>query len=408
MRPTRPIALLVVLALIGSACGDDSGATTTTAPPATTTSAPTTTLPPTTTTEAPPIWVAIDVVMEGDDEAAAALESLYSWVGDRTVPVPDAPAGLLDLLAEVHPTADMTVEAVFYSAEVEEGQVAVVTAGDDIVLLADEGSGWEVVGGHLARFGVGPWYGGTVRHVLIIGTDKNVGSFQPVYRGDSIHILSANVERGAGSVLGFPRDTYVESSFGMTKFSSVNARSETNSEEMVDIAEDLSGLEIDGYIVTGFGGFMNLVNAFGGVVVDVPFGMAEPLSNAYLSRGVQRLFGEKALGFSRNRRISGGDFTRSFHQGMVILGALDGVLEQDVTRIPTLLAILQDYTWTNLSLGDLLNLSAIAFTMDPTQVSNQVLQGTVQNKGAAGSVVVLHEEAANAIFKDLQDGVIDE
>ncbi|MEX1207720.1 MAG: LCP family protein [Acidimicrobiia bacterium] len=408
MRSTRPVGLLVVLALIGSACGGDAGSpTTTTTVPPTTTSAPTT-LPPTTTTEAAPISAVIDVVMEGDDEATAALEAFYSWVGDRTLPLPAVPAGLLDLLAEVHPTADMTVEAVFYSAEVDEGRVAVVTADDDIVLLADEGSGWEIVGGHLARFGVGPWYGGNVRHVLILGTDKNIGSFQPVYRADSIHILSANVERGAGSVVGFPRDTYVQASYGKDKFSSVNARSERNSEEMVDIAEELSGLEIDGYIVTGFGGFMSLVNAFGGVVVDVPFGMAEPKSNAFLSRGVQRLFGEKALGFSRNRRISGGDFTRSFHQGMVILGALDGVLEQDVTQIPTLLAILQDFTWTNLSLGDLLNLATIAFTMSPTEVTNQVLPGTVGTAAGGASVVFLDEETAAEVFEDLQDGVIDE
>jgi LCP family protein required for cell wall assembly len=406
MRAIRPVGVFLALSLIVSACGDDGGATTTTTPPSTT--SPTTTLPPTTTTEAPPISAAIAVVMEGDDEATAALEAFYSWVGDRTLPLPAVPAGLLDLLAEVHPTTDMTVEAILYSAEVEEGRVAVVTADDDIVLLADEGSGWEIVGGHFARFGVAAWYGGNVRHVLIIGTDKNIGSFQPVYRADSIHILSANVERGAGSILGFPRDTYVESSVGMTKFSSVNALSERNTEEMVDIAEGLTELEIDGYIITGFGGFMSLVNAFGGVVVDVPFGMAEPKSNAFLSRGVQRLFGEKALGFSRNRRITGGDFTRSLHQGMVILGALDGVLEQDVTQIPTLLTILQDFTWTNLSLGDLLNLATIAYTMDPANVSNQVLQGTVQNKVAAGSVVVLNEDAATAIFEDLEDGVIDE
>lgn len=409
MRTTRPLGLLLAFSLIASACGGDGAtATTTTTSPPSTTTAPTTTVPPTTTTEAAPVSAVIDVVMEGDDDATAALETLYAWVGDRTLPLPDAPAGLLDRVAEVHPTTDMTVEAVLYAAEVEGGRVAVVTADDDVVLLADEGSGWRIVGGHLARFGVAAWYGGNIHHVLILGTDKNTGSFQPVYRADSIHILSANVERGAGSVTGFPRDTYVQASYGMDKFTHVNALSDRNSEEMVDIAEELSGLEIDGYIVTGFGGFMNLVNAFGGVVVDVPFGMANEKSNAFLSRGIQRLFGADALGFSRNRGISGGDFTRSFHQGMVILGALDGVLEQDVTQIPTLIAILQDYTWTNLSLGDLLNLAAIAFTMDPTAISNQVLQGRVATAPGGAAVVYLDEEAAAEIFEDLQDAVIDE
>jgi len=346
--------------------------------------------------------------MEGDDGALAAVQALYGWIGDRSLATPEAPGRLLDLLADVHPTVDMTVEAVLHAADVEGGSVAVVTADEDVVLLADEGSGWEVVGGHLARFGVEPWYGSNVRHVLIIGTDKNRGSFQPVYRADSIHILSANAQRGAGSVLGFPRDSWVEYSMGMDRFSSVNARSETHSEEMVEIAERLSGFEIDGYIVTGFGGFMSLVNAFGGVVVDVPFGMAEPKSNAFLSKGVQRLFGADALGFSRNRRITGGDFTRSKHQGVVILGALDGVLEADITMVPTLLAILQDYTWTNLSLGDLLNLSAVAFMMDPEKVTNIVLSGTNGIAPGGAAVVFLDDDANAEIFEDLQDGVLDD
>jgi LCP family protein required for cell wall assembly len=407
MTAHRQIGLLLALALVVSACGDNGAATTTTAAPTTTAPAPTTTAEPPTTTEPPPISASIEVSMEGDDGAAAVVRTLYAWVGDRTLPIPAAPGGLLDVLADVHPTVDMTVEAVLHSADIEGGRIAVVTADSDVVLLADEGSGWRVVGGHLARFGVGPWYGATVRHVLILGTDKNIGSYQPVYRADSIHLLSANVDRGAGNVLGFPRDSWVEASYGMDKFTHVNALSDRNSEEMVEIAERLSGLEIDGYIVTGFGGFMSLVDAFGGVVVDVPYGMAEPKSNAFLSKGIQRLFGEKALGFSRNRRINGGDFTRSRHQGMVILGALDGVLEGDITDVPIVLGILQDYTWTNLSLGDLLNLAVIAFEMDPTRVTNTVLAGTTGIATGGAAVVFLDEDSNAEVFADLEDGVID-
>ena len=48
----------------------------------------------------------------------------------------------------------------------------------------------------------------------------------------------------------------------------------------VEVTEGLSGLDIEGYLVTGFLGFRQLVDAFGGVFVDVPFGMAEPKSQA--------------------------------------------------------------------------------------------------------------------------------
>lgn len=385
--------------------------TTTTAATTTTTTAPTTT---TTTTSAPtttmaPQWasVPIDVSTEGDDEAAAAVAGLYAWIGDRTLPTPAAPAGLLDLLADVHPETGSSFEAVLHAADVTGGRVAVVTAGDDVVLLADEGAGWRVVGAHLPRFGVGAWYGGEIRHVLILGTDARPGESQPLYRADSIHIISSNSARGAGSILGFPRDTYVEASYGYDKFTHVNALAETHSSEMVEIAERISGLPIDGYILAGFTSFRQLVNAFGGVVVDVPYFIDDWRAEALINKGVQRLWGDAALGFSRTRRISGGDFARSANQGKVILAALVETLDWDITRLPTLIAILVDNTWTDLSLGDLLTLGATGFLVSPDQVTNVVLPGTVATAPGGASVVYLDEAGAAEIFDDLVDGVLD-
>lgn len=406
MTAHRPISLLLALALVVSACGDDGAATTTTAALTTTTPAPSTTDPPT-TTDPPAIRASIEVSMEGDDGAVAVVRALYAWVGDRTLPTPAAPGGLLDVLADVHPTTDMSIDAVLHAAALDTGRVAVLTADDDIVLLADEGSGWKVVGGHLARFGVGPWYGPPVRHILILGTDARPGESQPLYRADSIHIVSANAARGAGTILGFPRDTYVRASYGPDKFTHVNALAETHSTEMVEIAERISGLEIEGYILAGFTSFRRLVNAFGGVVVDVPYFIDDWRAEALISKGVQRLFGDKALGFSRTRRISGGDFSRSANQGKVMVAALIGTLERDITQLPDLLAILIDNSWTDLSLGELLTLGATAFLLDPDAVTNRVLPGTVGIAPGGASVVFLDERGSAEVFDDLLDGVLD-
>jgi LCP family protein required for cell wall assembly len=356
-----------------------------------------------------PQWVSvtIDVSMEGDDEAAAAVAGLYAWIGDRNLPTPAAPAGLLDLLADIHPETGSSFEAALHAADVEGGRVAVVTADEDIVLLADEGGAWAVVGAHLPRFGVSAWYGGEVRHILVLGTDARPGESQPLYRADSIHIISSNSARGAGSILGFPRDTYVEASYGHDKFTHVNALAETHSSEMVEIAERISGLSIDGYILAGFTSFRQLVNAFGGVVVNVPYFIDDWKAEALIARGVQRLFGDDALGFSRTRAITGGDFARSANQGKVILAALIETLGGDITRLPALIAILVDNTWTDLSLGDLLTLGATAFLVNPDHVTNEVLPGTVATAPGGASVVYLDEAGTDEIFDDLVDGVLD-
>ena len=369
--------------------------------PAPSTPATTTTIT-TTTTVAEPV---VEVSMEGDPQLLAAVAALYSWVTDRSVPMPDIPSGLADHLPEVTLTESIHVEAVAHTAVVEEGSVAVVTADDDVVLAADEGEGWKVVGAWLARFDVDPWYGNPIRHVLIVGTDARAGQSQPDLRADSIHIVSSNLPEGGGAILGFPRDTYVQASYGRDKFTHVNRRSDT--EEMVEIAERLSGLPLDGYLLTGFAGFWGLVKGIGGVVIDIPLRMLDPKAKADLFPGEQRLDGNQALAFSRSRRVPGGDFGRSLNQGVVILGALANVLDRDITQLPTLMVILTENAWTNIGLGDLLTLGATAFVLDPEAVGNAVLPGRTQRVGGA-SVVILDEEGAEATFRDLDDGMLGE
>ncbi len=368
----------------------------TTAPP------PPTTIGMTTTTE--PAGADITVSLPADAGAQAALGAFYGWLGDRSRPEPNVPAGLLAHVGAVEVDGDMILSADWYAAEVSGGRVAVALVGDDVVLLADEGSGWQIVGAHFARFGLAPWYGTPVRHVLIVGTDARPGEGQRLYRADSIHIVSSNLAAGAGSIVGFPRDSYVATSYGHDKLTHVNATSDTD--ELLDITRDLSGLPIEGYFITGFLGFMRLVDDLGGIVVDVPFGMAEPLSEAYLSKGIQLLWGANALAFSRNRHINGGDFTRSFHQGVVILAGLADILERDITALPELVRILLNRTWTDMSLGDVLTLAATAFEIDPTRVTNVVLPG--RSKMVRGSSFVILDVAGRfAVFGGLEDGILD-
>ena len=394
------VALTVALA----ACSSQAGPTTTTTVATTTTTATTTTAATTTTTRP---RVAINVTIEGHPDAEEVVDAFYSWIGDRSLPTPDAPIGLIDHVEVVEPATDLALPGVLYTADVEGGRVGVATIGDDVVLLADEGSGWQVVGAHLAGFGLEPWYGPPVRHVLILGTDARPGEGQQLYRADSIHIVSSNLAARAGSIVGIPRDTLVTTSYGTDKFTHVNATSERHTDEMLDIARDLTGLPVEGYFITGFLGFTRLVDDFGGVIVDVPFAMAEELSQAYLSKGIQRLWGANALGFSRNRHINGGDFTRSYHQGVVMLAALNGVLERDVTTLPELVRILLARAWTDLSPGQVLTLAAVAFEIDPGNVGNVVLPGEIGLVSGA-SVVILDEVGTDAIFADVTDGVIDE
>ena len=377
--------------------------TTTTSVASTTTAAATTSSSSTTTTTLP--GPAISLTLPGDGRLQQVAQDFYAWLGDREgVEAPPMAEGLTAFLAEATVAEDLELTGEFATAALtDETEVAVVAADEDVLLIADEGGGWRIVGAKLASLGLEPWYGEPVRFVMVIGTDARPGYIERVFRADSIHLLTSNIAEHVGAVVGFPRDTYVDTPYGRKdKLSSVNARADT--EALVDIVRDLSGLPVEGYVITGFQSFRRMVDEFGGVLVTVPFAMADHHSSAYLSAGEQVLWGQNALAFSRNRHLNGGDFTRCFHQGLVIMAALHGVQQRGILDLPDLLALLSGYTWTDLPTGDLLTLAAGAYEIDPAGVPNLVLPGSVAT--ISGASVVLLDESVEATYRDLEDGIL--
>jgi len=403
----RIAAALFALAIVGAACSDDDAVTTTVAPPTTaapTTAAPTTTTTAPTTTEAHiPIAVNVADAPEGLQDVVAEF---YDWIANQDGPRPDIRNGLAQSVSGVVVDEGMTIRATAHWTLLKEDgrSAAVVIADDDVILAANQGAGWKIYGAHLARFGLEPWFGDPVRHMLAIGTDARPGQDQEIFRADSIHIVSSNLPEQGGSIIGFPRDSYVAGSRGNDKFTHINTYD--GPEGMVETAEAVSGIPLEGYVVTGFLGFIRLVNDFGGVEVDIPFAMADPKSKAYFSAGPRLMWGDNALAFTRNRSISGGDFTRSFHHGLFIQSTLMELVQRDITVLPDLLAVLYEHSWTNMQVNQLLTLGATAFYLDSEKVGNAVLSGSVGSAGGA-SVVFLSESNAEIYADVADDGMLE-
>ena len=116
--------------------------------------------------------------------------------------------GLAAFLAEATVADDLELTGEFATASLADGtEVAVVTAGEDVLLIADEGDGWRIVGAKLASLGLEAWYGEPVRFVMVIGTDARPGYIERVFRADSIHLLTSNIGEASGAMVGFPRDS---------------------------------------------------------------------------------------------------------------------------------------------------------------------------------------------------------
>jgi polyisoprenyl-teichoic acid--peptidoglycan teichoic acid transferase len=245
-------------------------------------------------------------------------------------------------------------------------------------------------------------------NLLVIGSDARPGQSILRTRADSIHIVSVDPRTGHGAVLGIPRDSWVAiPGWGPDKINAALVRG--GPPLLVDTVERLSGVRIDSYAVTGFHGFEAMVDAIGGIPVDVPYPIHDVLAKARLGKGRHRLSGEDALAFSRARHdVPGGDFGRSFNQGRVLLDAL-ALLQDHANRgpaalLPWIIAGAR-HIHTDLRLDDLFGLALAATTVEPSRIRNAVASGHTGT--IAGKSVVVLDARARAMFRDLaRDGVL--
>ncbi|KAB1143890.1 LytR family transcriptional regulator [Streptomyces luteolifulvus] len=130
-------------------------------------------------------------------------------------------------------------------------------------------------------------------------------------RTDSMMIL--HVGDNGDTLISLPRDSDVEipsfvgSESGKTykgtgRHTKLNAAyAEDGPELLVRTVEFNTGLYIDHYVEIGFAGFANIVDAVGGVEIDIPKAFKDKKSGADFQAGKQTLNGEESLAFVRTR-----------------------------------------------------------------------------------------------------------
>lgn len=397
MRSSRLSTLLIVLGLVAAACSGDQAdpATTTLAPVATL--APIVTAAPTTTTTAAPLEQ-VELAFEMPAGFQQPLDDFYTWLVDDRNEEPDAPKGMLEHVAGIVRTSPGEIGEITTS-ELESGDsVAVARIDSDVILLVDGGGGWRIVGGALD--GITPWLGEEPRMVLVLGSDARVGQNQQRYRADSVHIVTVAPDAGAGAIVGFPRDSWVEGPDGNDKLTHIMAG--RGPEAMLETVTTLTNLDIEGYFVTGFKGFTALMTELGGLFIDLPSTMRSGNNWSNFPAGPQTLTPTRALQLARIRKgLSGGDFTRSLNQGRIMQAAIDMIQVPGIELLPDWVRILLDNAWTDLPTEDVLTLGASIYFFSSDQLTNIVLPGSVGNAGSA-SVVFLDDEAED-VYRDLED-----
>ena len=238
--------------------------------------------------------------------------------------------------------------------------------------------------------------------VLAIGSDARPGGDMRKSNGDSIHLIGVDPQTGTGTVVGFPRDSWVKiPGHGTGKINSALAMG--GPKLMAETVRQLTGLPVDFYVLTAFEGFQKIVDELGGVNVQVDRKMNDKFSGARFDPGWHNMNGGQALAYSRNRHdVPNGDFTRSLHQGNVMMSGLAKLRAEvgDDDGLHRWIGVLLRHADLDSPPTSLLPLAALARRLDPAKVTNIVAPGRVGTAGAA-SVVYLTDEARK-LFLDLR------
>ena len=188
-----------------------------------------------------------------------------------------------------------------------------------------------------------------VTSILLLGLDREE------HATDVNMILTLDDDNNEMRLLSILRDSYIYYGDGKTNKLNyaINYGGVTNSIKTVN---ENYGTEIRDYILIDFDGVMNLVDAMGGVTVnltseEIPY----ITSNKNLKPGNNLLNGKQALSYSRIRRI-GTDFQRTQRQRNVIDAMYSKVKSLPLSEMNKLLDVALNNVETSLSYGEILSL----------------------------------------------------
>ncbi|WP_125568523.1 LCP family protein [Companilactobacillus insicii] len=204
--------------------------------------------------------------------------------------------------------------------------------------------------------------------ILLLGvdtTDNGIRDTERDYRGnsDTMIVVTVNPKTNKTAMVSVPRDTMAQIWKGVddntNKIAKINsAYNVGNEESAVVTTEKLLNIPIDYYVKVDFNSLQKIVNAVGGVDVDVPFSFSygdTGQKESHFKKGKMHLNGKQALDYSRMRYDDPeGDYGRQKRQRQVITAIIKSAASaKTFTRYQKVLDSISNSMTTNLSFSDM-------------------------------------------------------
>ena len=251
-------------------------------------------------------------------------------------------------------------------------------------------------------------------------TKKNLGEFRCLILGistdqkdvdltDTIIVASYNPNTQKATLLSIPRDTYTgKNPSKATAYEKINAMysRKHRPDETLKAVNDITGLNIEYYVVVKTEALIKLVDVIGGVTFNVPIDMDYDDSSQnlaiHLKAGEQKLDGNKAEQLVRFRHNNNGtsypenygdnDIGRMRTQREFIMQVIKQTAKpENIFKIGQILDVAKEYVITNIDFDVAKDYVPYAVEFNTDDLLTEVLPGTPSNKNASGTWVYIHD-----------------
>ncbi|WP_442320070.1 LCP family protein [Catenuloplanes nepalensis] len=259
-------------------------------------------------------------------------------------------------------------------------------------------------------------------NILILGSDTRDPDNPSGSRSDTIILAHLTQGRSSAQLVSIPRDTWV--SVPKTKDGQGGQDAKINAAYawggiplMVQTVEKFTQVRIDHVALIDFAGFKDIVDALGGVEIDVAEGFTSthslnPDGRRTFVKGRQTMDGAAALDYARERyAFADGDFTRIEHQQQVIKAILDKAVSGGMLTSPGQVNSFLRATADAVTVDDTLSIADMAADMRHLRSDNLTfITSPTKGTGQVGaeSVVLADTEKAKSFYDAVRRDAVPE
>jgi len=203
-----------------------------------------------------------------------------------------------------------------------------------------------------------------IKNIVLFGIDQTEGD---IGRSDAIIIATVDSLHKKLKLTSISRDSYVNiEGHGYDKLNHAYAYGQE--ELAIKTINQTFGLDITDYAKVNFNNLKDIIDTLGGIDITVEDSELGDLNGVISTSGRQHVNGTQALAYSRIRKNSGGDDSRTERQRMLLTEIFNKVSTVGILKLPSMVNDILPHVQTSLSTSEVLSLGTKVLTSGMTDI----------------------------------------